>query len=95
MRNSFVFSFFVYFEAKEQVGQLAKLTRRPVLIAAHLRWPRKRRSAALRARIALIFFCWKAKLSKDFRFAFWYLNATDEILYTTSEVEDPRKNTNI
>ena len=36
-------------------------------------------------------FCWKAKLSKDFRFAFWYLYATDEILYTTSEVEDPRK----
>ena len=72
------------------VGQLLKLARRPVQIVEHLRWPRKRRSAALRARIDLIFFCWKAKLPKDFPLAFWYLYATDEILYTTTEVEDPR-----
>ena len=49
----------------------------PVLIESHLRWPRKRRSAALRARNDLIFFCWKAKLPKDFPLAFWYLYATD------------------
>ena len=72
------------------MGQLLKLTRRSVQIGEHLRWSLKRCSAALRARNALIFVLNESYVFKEKVVRIWYLNATDEILYTTSEVEDPR-----
>ena len=72
------------------MGQLAKLTRRSVGHVEHLRGPLKRRSSALRARNALIFFLNESYVFEKKVLRIWYLNATDEILYTTSEVEDPR-----
>ena len=72
------------------MGQHLKFGRRSVEVAEHLRCPWKRRSAALRARIDLIFFLNESYVFGEKVVRFWYLNATDEILYTTSEAEDPR-----